>query len=164
MFYIAAGTDNSYDAKRVGVFVLESAVVNTTSNTTIPKKKKKKREHCPFKWIALLPKYVKYLRAWTHFSPHILPCHLLPFPSVLGYTALPASPGSRHITPHESTVSARAAALPFAGSTGHENPLPQKTTVCNQRSYHQGAVCFSEWKHAVISKYSRGLSPTSLQS
>lgn len=161
MFYIAAGTDNSYDAKRVGVFVLESAVVNTTSNTTIPKKK---REHCPFKWIALLPKYVKYLRAWTHFSPHILPCHLLPFPSVLGYTALPASPGSRHITPHESTVSARAAALPFAGSTGHENPLPQKTTVCNQRSYHQGAVCFSEWKHAVISKYSRGLSPTSLQS
>lgn len=56
MFYIAAGTDNSYDAKREGVFVLESAVVNTTSNITIPKKKKKERESSAH--LALLPKYV----------------------------------------------------------------------------------------------------------
>lgn len=43
------------------------------------------------------------------------------------------------------------------------NPSLQKTTICHQRSYHQGVVCSSEQKCAVIFKYSRGMLPTSLQ-
>lgn len=46
-------------------------------------------------------------------GPHMLPRHLLPFPSAVRHAALPALPGSRHFE-------ARAAAFPCANTTGHE--------------------------------------------
>lgn len=103
MFYIQAGTDNSYDAKRERVFVLESAVLNSTFNITI------QHTHIHTNKYALLPKYDKCLSAWTH----MLPCHLLPFPSAMGHAVLPSLRGSRHFEP-------KAAAFPRANSTGFE--------------------------------------------
>lgn len=66
--------------------------------------------HTHTKKSALLPKYGKYLSAWTHSGSSYAS---LPLSSAMGHADLPALSGSRHFEP-------RAAVFPCADSTGHK--------------------------------------------
>lgn len=158
MFCIEAGTDNSYDAKREGVFVLESAVLNSALNITMQHTyihtythTHKHKEKCTVAKIWQISQCMNSL--WVLICFPATCCHsLLQWDMQL---SLPCQ-GAGISRPGQQLFHVQ---IPQA----MRNPLSQKTTVCHQRFYHQGVVCSSERKRAVISTYSRGLLPTSLQ-